>query len=214
MTLTRNLSRLAGALAALALGGCITLLPESQPAQLYRFTPDPGALPAAVAAASPARTPLIRAGGSFHPAAAGDRILTAEGAEAAYLANARWTQSASVLFDQALVAAFAASPGSARLITPGELGRPTFGLRVDVSRFEADYDKGSRAAPEVRIDLHVVVTRLRDQKVVREQSFSVRRRASENRGGAIAEAFREAAAEALGVIVRTADEGVAAGPAA
>ena len=213
MTLTRNLSRLAGALAALALGGCITLLPESQPAQLYRFTPDPGALPAASAAAGTARTPLIRAGGSFHPAAAGDRILTAEGAEAAYLANARWTQSASVLFDQALVAAFAASSGSARLITPGELGRPAFGLRVDVSRFEADYDQGSRAAPEVRIDLHVVVTRLRDQKVVREQSFAVKRRASENRGGAIAEAFREAAAEALGAIVRTADEGVAAGPA-
>lgn len=213
MTLTRNLSRLAGALAALALGGCITLLPDTQPAQLYRFTPDPGPL-AAASDAGTARTPLIRAGGSFHPAAAGDRILTAEGAEAAYLANARWTQSASVLFDQALVAAFAASSESARLITPGELGRPAFGLRVDVSRFEADYDKGSRAAPEVRIDLHVVVTRLRDQKVVREQSFSVRRRASENRGGAIAEAFREAAAEALGAIVRTANEGVAAGPAA
>ena len=213
MTLTQTLSRLTAGIATLILAGCITLLPDTQPAQLYRFTPDPGALPA-VSAAGTARTALIRAGGSFHPAAAGDRILTAEGAEAAYLANARWTQSASVLFDQALVAAFAASPGNARLITPGELGRPIFGLRVDVSRFEADYDQGSRAAPEVRIDLHVVVTRLRDQKVVQEQSFSVRRRASENRGGAIAEAFREAAAEALGSIVRTADEGVAAGPAA
>lgn len=213
MTLTRNLSRLAGSLAALALGGCITLLPEAQPAQLYRFTPDPEALPATSATGAP-RTPVIRAGGSFHPAAAGDRILTAEGAEAAYLANARWTQSASVLFEQALVAAFAASHGDARLITPGELGRPAFGLRVDVSRFEAGYDQGSRTAPEIRIDLHVVVTRLRDQKVVREQSFSVSRRASENRGGAIAEAFRAATAEALGAIVRTADEGVAAGPAA
>jgi cholesterol transport system auxiliary component len=211
VTLTRSLSGLAAALAALALGGCITLLPDAQPAQLYRFTPDTSALPGAP---NMARTPIIRAGGSFHPAAAGDRILTAEGAEAAYLANARWTQSASVLFDQALVAAFAASSGSARLITPGELGRPAFGLRVDVSRFEADYDQGSRAAPEVRIDLHVVVTRLRDQKVVREQSFAVKRRASENRGGAIAEAFREAVTEALGSIVRTADEGVAAGPAA
>ena len=211
MTLTRSLSGLAAALAALALGGCITLLPDAQPAQLYRFTPDTSALPGAP---NMARTPIIRAGGSFHPAAAGDRILTAEGAEAAYLANARWTQSASVLFDQALVAAFAASSGSARLITPGELGRPAFGLRVDVSRFEADYDQGSRAAPEVRIDLHVVVTRLRDQKVVREQSFAVKRRASENRGGAIAEAFREAVTEALESIVRTADQGVAAGPAA
>lgn len=213
MTLTRNLSRLAAATAALTLAGCITLLPDTQPAQLYRFTPDV-ALPATAPVPSADRTPLIRAGGNFHPAAAGDRILTADGAEAAYLANARWTQSASVLFDQALVAAFASSSGPARLITPGELGRPVFGLRVDVSRFEADYDQGPRAAPEVRVDLHVVVTRLRDQKVVREQSFSVARRASENRGGAIAEAFRDAATEALQAIIRTADEGVAAGPAA
>ena len=212
MTLTQTLSRLTAGLATLILAGCITLLPDTQPAQLYRFTPDPGTLGAIPP--TEGRTPLIRAGGNFHPAAAGDRILTAEGAQAAYLANARWTQSASVLFDQALVAAFAASNGPARLITPGELGRPAFGLRVDVSRFEADYDNGARAAPEVRVDLHIVVTRLKDQKVVREQSFSVSRRASENRGGAIAEAFRDAVSEALGAIITTANEGVAAGPAA
>lgn len=212
MTLTQTLSRLTAGLATLILAGCITLLPDTQPAQLYRFTPDPGTLGAIPS--TEGRTPLIRAGGNFHPAAAGDRILTAEGAQAAYLANARWTQSASVLFDQALVAAFAASNGPARLITPGELGRPAFGLRVDVSRFEADYDRGARAAPEVRVDLHIVVTRLKDQKVVREQSFSVSRRASENRGEAIAEAFRDSVSEALGAIITTANEGVAAGPAA
>lgn len=209
MTLTRNLLRLSAVAAALGLAGCITLLPDAKPAQLYRFTPDPGTL--AATAPTEGRIPVIRAGGSFHPAAAGDRILTAEGAEAAYLSNARWTQSAAVLFDQALVAAFASSTGPARLITPGELGRPAFGLRVDVSRFEADYDRGPRAAPDVRIDLHVVVTRLRDQKVVHERSLSISRRAAENRGGAIAEAFQEAAKEALDAVVRSADEGVGAG---
>ena len=211
MTLTRNLLRVSAAAAALTLAGCITLLPDAKPAQLYRFTPDPGTL--GVSAPTEGRVPVIRAGGSFHPAAAGDRILTADGAEAAYLANARWTQSASVLFDQAMVAAFASSTGPARLITPGELGRPAFGLRVDVSRFEADYDQGPRSAPEVRIDLHVVVTRLRDQKVVREDSLSISRRASENRGGAIAEAFRDATGEALGAIIKAADAGVAKGMA-
>jgi cholesterol transport system auxiliary component len=210
VTLTRNLLRLSAAAAALTLAGCITLLPDSEPAQLYRFTPDPQA--GGVAAPTADRTPVIRAGGGFHPAAAGDRILTSDGAEAAYLANSRWTQSAAVLFDQALVAAFATSGGPARLITPGELGRPSYGLRVDVSRFEAAYDQGPKAAPEVRVDFHVVVTRLRDQKVVREQSFAVERRASENRGGAIAEAFREATSEALASIVRATDEGVSAPP--
>lgn len=203
----RNILRLVAAAAALALSGCITLLPDAKPTQLYRFTPDTPATAASLL--TEGRVPLIRAGGSFHPAAAGDRILTTEGAEAAYLASARWTQAASVLFDQALVAAFASSPGPARLITPGELGRPAFGLRVDVSRFEANYDQGSKAAPEVRVELHVVVTRLRDQKVMQDQAFAISRRASENRVGAIAEAFRGAVQEALATVVRTADEGVA-----
>lgn len=212
MTPPLKLIRLAAISSAILLSGCITLLPDSKPAQLYRFTPDEHA--AGPTAPAEGRLAVVRAGGSFHPAAAGDRILTSDGAEAAYLANARWTQSAAVLFDQALVAAFAASNGPARLITPGELGRAAFGMRVDVSRFEAAYDQGSQAAPEIRVDLHVVLTRLKDQKVVQEQRFAIRQRASENRGAAIAEAFRTAVDTALDDIVRAADEGVAPAPAA
>lgn len=206
MTLIRNLPTLASLLAAMALGGCITLLPDAKPVQLYRFTPEM----VGVSAPTPleGRAPVVRAGGLFHPAASGDRILTSDGVEAAYLANARWTQSASVLFDQALISAFAASQGPSRLITPGELGRPAFGLRVDVNRFEADYVNGPQAAPDVRIDLHVVVTRLRDQKVVQERSISATRSAAENRGGAIAQAFQDSMSEVLPKVVAAVDEGV------
>lgn len=209
---TLNLSRLSVISVALLLSGCITLLPDSKPTQLYRFTPDPQA--SATPSPTEGRYAVVRAGGNFHPAAAGDRILTSDGAEAAYLANARWTQAAAVLFDQALVRAFATSSGPARLITPGELGRPAFGLRVDVSRFEAAYDRGPRAAPEIRVDLHLVLTRLKDQTVVQEQTFAFSRRATENRGEAIAEAFSEAVEEALETIVRTTDQGVGVPPAA
>ena len=110
--------------------------------------------------------------------------------------------------------AFATSSGPARLITPGELGRPAFGLRVDVSRFEAAYDQGPKAAPEIRVDLHLVLTRLKDQTVVQEQTFAFSRRAAENRGGAIAEAFSEAVEEALETIVSTTDKGVGVPPPA
>jgi ABC-type uncharacterized transport system auxiliary subunit len=85
---------------------------------------------------------------------------------------------------------------------------------VDVSRFEAAYDRGPRAAPEIRVDLHLVLTRLKDQTVVQEQTFAFSRRATENRGEAIAEAFSEAVEEALETIVRTADKGVGAPPPA
>lgn len=206
MTLTRNLSRLAAAAGALTLAGCITLLPDAKPTQLYRFAI--ASTGTSDAAPAEGRASVVRAGGSFHPGAAGDRILTTEGPEAAYLANARWTQAASVLFDQALIGAFAASRGPARLVTAGELGRPAFGLRVDVSRFEASYDNGPRAAPEVHVDLHVVVTRLKDQRVMRDQTFAIRKRAGENRGAAIASAFQAAVNEALVTIVNVTDAGV------
>ncbi|MFM8819296.1 MAG: ABC-type transport auxiliary lipoprotein family protein [Phenylobacterium sp.] len=209
MTAQQSLLRLLILVSALVLAGCVTLLPETKPVQLYRFTPETE--PPGSGAMAENRVPVIRAGGSFHPAAAGDRILTSEGPAAAYLANARWTQSASVLFDQSLTGAFAASTGPARLITSGELGRPAFALRVDVSRFEAAYDQGSRAPPEVRLDLHLVVTRLSDQKVVREENHSIARRAAENRSGAIASAFQAVTEEALSVIVKATDAGVAAG---
>ena len=82
-----------------------------------------------------------------------------------------------------------------------------------MSRFEANYDSGARAAPEIQVDIHVVVTRLRDQKVMQEQSFSIRQRAAENRGAAIASAFQAAVAEAIVTIVKTTDAGVSAAAA-
>lgn len=208
MTQTRKLLAVMAAATSLALTGCVTLLPEAKPVQLYRFTPEPEAVDRHVG--DTPRIPVIRAGGGFQTAAAGDRILTSQGNEAAYLANARWTQAAAVLFDQAVMAGFAASNGPARLVTPGEIGRPAFGMRIDVSRFEADYSADPEAAPEVHVDIYVVITRLKDQKVVAEQSFSIRRKAAGNRGAAIAGAFQSAVQEAVGKLVAIADQGVAA----
>ena len=63
-----------------SLSACITLLPKSKPAQLYRF--DGRATLSAVKApdgGTSARVGISRAGGSFQGAASGDRILSVTG---------------------------------------------------------------------------------------------------------------------------------------
>ena len=70
------------ALCAAALSGCISLLPKTKPAQLYRF----GA-PAA-AAAAPARptsaVAVFLTNGSFQEESSDDRMLTVTGGQAAW----------------------------------------------------------------------------------------------------------------------------------
>ena len=90
---------------ALALSGCISLLPKSKPAQLYRF----GAAPAAAPAATPHAIAVFRTNGSFQGEAADDRILTVTGGKAAYIAESRWVAPADVLFNEAVANAFDAS---------------------------------------------------------------------------------------------------------
>src|SRR5271156_5705810 len=75
------------ALLALSVGlaGCITLFPKAKPEQLYRFDaqiqpPQSGGRPF-----------TVRNGAAeFDPASAGDRIMTINGDQVAYIADGRW----------------------------------------------------------------------------------------------------------------------------
>lgn len=203
MTSIRTWFRLAGvAAAALSLSACVTVFPKTEPVQLYRFE---GAVPASGEAAAQ-RVGLARAPGSFVAAAAGDRILSVTGSEVAYLAESRWAQPATTLFDEALIRAFNASTGRARLVTRGEPTRADYSLRLDVERFEANYDRGGKAAPEVSVDVHAVLVRAADRTVVGDEVFKIRVRSRENRVSAIIAAFDTAVGQALGKIVAWSNE--------
>lgn len=195
--MNRRLSAAVLALAAIALSGCISLFPQAEPAQLYRFE----------AAATERTTPtgpmfgVLRLGTGFSRASGGDRILTVnDRGEAAYIAGARWISPASVLFDEQVVSAFQGA-GRARLIGRGEVIRADYSLKLDVQTFETHYDKGPKAAPEVIVSVRGVITRNRDRALVGEQIFSARIRASENRVGAIVPAYNAALTQVLGQLV-------------
>lgn len=195
--MSRRLTAAALALAAIALSGCISLFPKAEPAQLYRFE---AAAPAPSAATGPVFG-VLRLGTSFPRASAADRILTVnDKGEAAYIASARWVSPASVLFDEEVATAFQGA-GRARLIGRGEVIKADYSLKLDVTTFEAHYDHGPKAAPEILVSVRGVITRNRDRALVGEQVFSARVRASENRVSAIVPAFNTALTQVLGQLV-------------
>ena len=181
---------------ALALSGCISLLPKSKPAQLYRFGATPAAAPAT--AARPNAVAVFRTNGSFQGEAADDRILTITGGKVAYIAESRWVAPAETLFNEAVANAFDASP--VRLIARGQQGRTAYALRLDVRDFETRYDHGAKAAPTVVVRLHAALTRS-DQTSVGEREFEARAPASDNRVSAIVEAYDKAVADVIGKLV-------------
>jgi cholesterol transport system auxiliary component len=188
---------------ALALSGCISLLPKSKPSQLYRF-----GQPAAEAVTRQATVGVFQANGLFPNEAAGDRILTMNDGKAAFIAQSRWIAPASVLWTEAVQSAFDADPGKVRLNVRGQAGRSEYVLRLDVRSFEARYDRGAANAPTVVVRVRGVMSKM-DMSKVNEQIFEVKTQASDNRVGAIVAAYDKAVVDILGQIVTWTNEKVA-----
>ncbi len=161
-TVLRAMTRGAMLVAVASLGaGCISLFPKADPAQLYRFgatTPQLQEIPSG----EPGFGVLLMATG-FDRAAAGDRILTVTGTQAAYIKDARWVTSSVALFDSALQRAFDADQGPARLVDRAEIARIDYVLKLDVRTFEARYDHGQAAAPTIVVEVHAALDRTQDR---------------------------------------------------
>ena len=126
---------------ALSLTGCITLFPKTKPVQLYRFGQE-----AEASSSEPAKSviPVLKGQTRFDRASSGDRILTLTGQKSAYIADARWLDSASTLFDAALVNRFAQDKGAARLVRGGDGADTVLSLNLDVRAFEVRYPPRGR----------------------------------------------------------------------
>lgn len=207
MSRIHNLLRAGAAVGmAVALSGCITLFPKTKPAQLYRFDGAEEAQPASGAAAID-RVGIVRTPGGFSRAASTDRIMTVTGSQVAYVAEARWAQPAVTLFDEAVTRAFTRQAGPVRLVARGEPGRAPYSLRLDVERFEAVYDHGGKAAPDVQIEVHAVLVRAADRVVIKDQVIATHARASNNRVSDIVQAFELSTRQALDEVVKLTVEG-------
>jgi cholesterol transport system auxiliary component len=185
------------AVAALALSACISLFPKTQPVSLYRF----GAERAPAADVPQDAVGVFLAHGAFEREAAGDRILTVDGAKVAYVADTRWAAPATVLWNQAVTAAFDADPGRVRLIARGEPAAAAYVLRLDVRTFETRYEKAPKAAPTVLVRVRAVLTPSGAKGTASEKIFEARADAGRNRMRAIVPAYDRAVNEVLDAIV-------------
>lgn len=186
------------AAAALALTGCISLFPKSEPAGLYRFghAAAESSRPVADKSVGVFKTPTV-----FTRAAMSDRLLSVTNGEAAYIADARWVSPAIVLFDEAVARAFESEASPARLVTRGEALKAAMALRLEVRSFETDYIDGPKAAPEVLVEIRAVMTRSNDRALLGDKVFVARVKAADNRLSAIVPAYDQAVGQALSEIV-------------
>jgi cholesterol transport system auxiliary component len=192
------LRSLALAAAAVALAGCISLFPKSEPAGLYRFghAAAESSRPASDKSFGVYKTPTV-----FTRAAMSDRLLSVTNGEAAYIADARWVSPAIVLFDEAVARAFESDASPARLVTRGEALKASMALRLEVRSFETDYVDGPKAAPEVLVEIRAVTTRSNDRALLGDKVFVARVKAADNRLSAIIPAYDQAVGQALSEIV-------------
>lgn len=188
----------AATILALAVSGCVTLLPKAKPVDLYRF----GEAGTAQSTATPVGSVgVFRASSLFQREAGGDRLVTVTGGKVAYLAESRWVAPAVVLWDAAVLTAFDADPGSTRLISRGEAGKVDYVLRLDVRNFETRYDKGPRAAPSVVVRVRASLTSGSNRSLTGERIFESQITAADNRVSEIIPAYDRAVAEVLKEIV-------------
>lgn len=187
---------------AVALGGCVSLLPKSKPVHLYRF----GETPAETTDAAVRSVGVFYSLGSFQRESSGDRLLAITGDRAAYLADTRWVAPAQVLFDQAVHRAFDGGKGDVRLVSRGEPARVDYLLRLEVRNFEARYEAGPNAAPLVLVRLRASITRNGDRSTVAERLFEARTPASVNRVSAIVAAYDAGTTEVLRQLVAWTDQ--------
>jgi cholesterol transport system auxiliary component len=202
----RRAAGIAAVIAAVALTGCISLLPKQKPAQMYQFGTAP-AVPAAPATGG-ARLAMRAAPITFSRAAGGDRILTVSGDQTAYIAGARWVTAANALFEEAVFRAFGVHGGHVRLLARDEPAPSDYVLKLDVQTFEARYDHGRDAAPTVVVQVYAAVVGHRDDTAGVSQTFQAEAPAQSNSVRAITAAFDVAVdkvlADMVGWVDRTA----------
>jgi cholesterol transport system auxiliary component len=207
---SHTLAAVAAVSLSLALGGCISLFPKSVPAQLYSF--GAGAPSQAPVGASGPQVNVLRVMTTFPAAAGGDRILTVDGQQIAYIAGSRWVSPASILFDQAETFAFDGSAGPARLIQRGEMVHAEAELRLDVEAFEARYPGSMTASPTVVVRVRAVMTGLGNRNSVEAQTFESRQPVGSNRVGEIVGGFDTATNDVLRQVVDWTNQRAAALP--
>lgn len=192
MTALKRLTVLALSTAALGLGGCVNLLPESTPNAVYRLSSPP---------------PIARRGGDWTlvrvdmpqaPRGLGgdDVAMLIDGQHLAYMSGAQWIASTPRIVQDLVFDSLHATDGHLSPARPEDGVRSDYELRLDIREFEAAYEQGMDAAPTVRVRFAARMVSQETREFVASEVFVAQVRASENRMRSIIDAFDAAAGQA------------------
>ncbi|MED5549918.1 MAG: ABC-type transport auxiliary lipoprotein family protein [Pseudomonadota bacterium] len=191
MSGTRFLKPALIALGLLPVAACVSLLPESVPVSVYRLSsPEPREW-----SGNSENWTIIEIEMPQAPRGlSGDQIaLVRDGQSLAYIHGARWIAPAPGLLQSLVIDTFNAEQARLAPARPEDGVRADYELHLDLRQFEADYDHGDSAAPTVRVRIAARLVAEHGRRFVGARVFSAERRASENRTGAIVDAFDAAA---------------------
>ncbi len=197
-----------GLVAALSLGGCVTLLPKQKPVQLYRFSYDPASLgkdTVSQAPLAPTPVPLALNIVTFPQASSGDRVLTSENNQLSYIADSRWAVPAQVLFNEAISDGFARAGRGLQLEARGP-GAATYRLELNVRKFETDYHRGKAM---VAVDMDARIIRLSDHAIVGQRYVTADVGLQHNDMTDMVEAYNKATTQAVMTLVDFSQETLA-----
>jgi cholesterol transport system auxiliary component len=189
------------AVLTVALGGCVSLWPKAVPAHLYALAPEIEPAPAGAAGPAPVNVRLEAV--HFEQASGGDRLLTVRGADAAYVADARWVSPAQTLFEDDLTRAFELHGAGVRLLSHGDTAASNLSLIVEVETFQVNLDSGT---PTVETALRARIIRYPDRTIVLDRRIDVTRKADADRVSAIVKAYDAAVGAALTTLVDATDQ--------
>ena len=193
-------------LAAISLSACVTVFPKTKPAQLYHLGLEAEGGPQA---ASGAGVSVLQGAIQFNREVAGDRLLTRQGNQAAYVAQARWTMPATLLFEESLAKAFMRGTGDARLISPKDPVSAKLVLRLDVRALEIRYGEGSRRSPVAVVNLSGLLADADQRTLVSQSVFDCQVPAKSNRVQSLVTALNEALTNCQGQVVKWTDQSAA-----
>lgn len=189
-----------------ALSGCVTVFPQSKPAELYRFEAPPGQ---PIGAPARRQQSVLTSPGTFSAEAAGDRLVAVSNGQVAYVRGIRWAAPAEELFRDAVVQTFQHRQGETRLIERGDAADVAFLLRWDVNRFELQYPPDAATPPTAVVVIYASLFRAKDRVVVAQKAFEARALAPANRLSSFASTYDLALGQAVSAMADWVDANVA-----
>lgn len=190
---------------ATALSGCISVLPENQPATVYRLsTPEPSGMVREEAISVNVQRPLTPR------ALSGSQIaLSQSRGELVFAEAAEWITPVPRLIQDLIVESMDAFEPSLIAARPEDGVRAEFELATEVRLFEANYLDGQSAAPLVVVRLRARLIRSRDRRLVAVDAVGAQAQARSNTIGDIVAAYDAASQEAMANMAQWTAEQVA-----